>query len=77
MAHKLPLYLTEIEYTRLISIVSKPIKVLVVVVVNVVQNVLIRKNIGSKNLGQHFLDPKQIFGPKNLGYKKMWPKKLR
>ena len=74
MVNKLPLYLIEIEYTRLISIVSKPIRVLVVVVVNVVQNVLVRKNIESKNLGQHFFDPKQIlvqkiFGKKNVAQK--------
>ena len=56
--------------TRLISIVSTPIKVVVVVVVIVV-DVFIKK-IRSKN----FFDPKAIHAHKTLGIKVLYPKNL-
>ena len=59
--------------TRLISIVSKPIKIVVVIVVivfvNFVQNWLVQKNLGQKILDPKIFGTKTILGPKNFGHK--------
>ena len=73
--------------TRLISIVSKPIKVMVVVAIVVLLVVFVWKKLGPKNCwSKKNLGPKksrpQNFGNKkisdsnNFWYKKMWPKKI-
>ena len=70
--------------TRLISIVTKPIKVAVVVVVivvvfvkkNLVQKIFDPKTIHvQKPLGLKVLDPKEICVKKKFVHKKFWSKK--
>ena len=46
------------DATRLISIVSKPVKVVVLVVVIVI--VFVKKKLDPKNLGKNIFDPKKI-----------------
>ena len=64
----------KLEETRLISIVSLPIKIVVVVVV--VQEILIKKNFMSKNfrpksVGSKNNCGKKIWVPKNCEYKNL------
>ena len=57
--HSITPAMPEINQTRLISIASKPIKIMVVVVVFVVffcSNTLVPKMFGQKNLGQKIFD---------------------
>ena len=64
------LWTDTVSKTRLISIVSNPIKVVVVLVVIVVvfvQKVRSKTFFVKKNLGQNIFDPKESLVPKILG----------
>ena len=63
--------------TRGILIVSKPIKVMIVVTIVVLfkkvrsKTFLVKKNVCQKNLGQNILVPTKNFCPKAFGFKKI------